>query len=252
MMNQPFVIFVASLLLLWLSTRLGIFLQKTRRILPEDGRDDLVMVMSAALTLLGLLIGFSFSMAISRYDLRKNYEEAEANAIGTEYVRADLLPAADVAKVRPLLRKYLDQRILFYTTGDKAELNRVNADTARLQSELWSAVSSSATAHVSPSVALAVSGMNDVLNSQGYTQAAWWNRIPIAAWCLMFAIAISCNLLVGLGMRRGENEAALLFVLPLIVSVAFFLIAEIDSPRGGVVRITPQNLVSLSQSLQSD
>ena len=55
------------------------------------------MVETATLTLLGLIIGFSFSMAITRYDLRKNYEEAEANAIGTEYVRAGLLPAADAA-----------------------------------------------------------------------------------------------------------------------------------------------------------
>ena len=57
----------------------------------------LIAVLAATLTLLGLIIGFSFSMAISRYDQRKNYEEAEANAIGTEYVRADLLPAADAA-----------------------------------------------------------------------------------------------------------------------------------------------------------
>ena len=62
--------------------------------------------MTATLTLLGLIIGFSFSMAISRYDQRKVYEEAEANAIGTEYVRADLLPAGDAARVRALLRDY--------------------------------------------------------------------------------------------------------------------------------------------------
>ena len=65
---------------------------------------------NATLTLLALLIGFSFSMAISLYDQRKNYEEAEANAIGTEFGRADLLPAGDSAKVRDLLRKYLDRR----------------------------------------------------------------------------------------------------------------------------------------------
>jgi hypothetical protein len=57
-------------------------------------------------------------MAISRYDQRKNYEEAEANAIGTEYLRADLLPTADRSNVRALLRNYLDQRILFYETRD--------------------------------------------------------------------------------------------------------------------------------------
>jgi hypothetical protein len=60
---------------------------------------------SLRLTLLGLIIGFSFSMAVNRYDQRKPYEQAEANAIGTEYVRADLLPVADAAKVHTLLRQ---------------------------------------------------------------------------------------------------------------------------------------------------
>jgi hypothetical protein len=90
--------------------------------------------------------------------------------------------------------------------------------------------------------------MNDVLNSQGYTQAAWWNRIPIAAWGLVSLIAVCCNLLIGYGAHRTSN---LLFtILPLAVSISFFLIADIDSPRGGLIRVWPQNLVSLSQSLK--
>ena len=122
-------------------------------------------------------------MAINRYDQRKNYEEAEANAIGTEYVRADLLPADAAAKIRALLTTYTDERILFYTTRDPSELQRVNVHVAQLQNQLWAAVVPAAEAQPTPVVALAVAGMNDVLNSQGYTQAAWWNRIPIAAWC---------------------------------------------------------------------
>jgi len=88
-----------------------------------------------------------------------------------------------------------------------------------------------------------------VLNSQGYTQAAWWNRIPIAAWALLAVIAICCNLMVGYGTRRPDAGATLLLVLPLLVSISFFLIADIDSPRGGVIHVRPQNLVSLSESL---
>jgi hypothetical protein len=252
MMDYPFVVFGLSLLLLWLSTRLGTSLLRRRRGLPEEGRDDLVLIMSAALTLLGLLIGFTFSMAISRYDLRKSYEEAEANAIGTEYVRVDLLPATDAAKARVLLKKYLDQRVLFYTTRNEAQLLQINADTARLQNDLWTAVKTPAAVLPTPMMSLAVSGMNDVLNSQGYTQAAWWNRIPVAAWSLMFGIAICCNVLIGYAMRRADNEPELLLIFPLIVSISFFLIAEIDSPRGGTIRVSPQNLVSLSQSLQSN
>jgi hypothetical protein len=219
--------------------------------LEEEIRDDFGVVLAASLTLLGLIIGFSFSMAISRYDQRKNYEESEANAIGTEYVRADLLPAADAAKVRALLRSYLDQRILFYVSRDESQLRQINARTAHLQAELWSVVQTAAAAQPTPIVALAVSGMNDVLNSQGYTQAAWWNRIPIAAWSLMAAIAICCNVLVGYGARNAKAEAYLLLILPLVLSISFFLIADIDSPRAGVIRVYPQNLESLVESLRA-
>ena len=237
-----------SLVVLWLSADLGNFIGR-RRPLQEEQREDFSVVQAAILTLLGLLIGFTFSMAVSRYDQRKNYEEAEANAIGTEYVRADLLPVADAARVRDLLRNYLDQRVLFYTTRDERELERINAATAQLQTELWSAVQASAAKSPTPVVALAVSGMNDVLNSQGYTQFAWWNRIPVAAWGLMAAIAICCSLLIGYGARR---KAVLLFsILPLAVSISFFLIADMDSPRRGLIRVLPQNLMSLSQSLQA-
>jgi hypothetical protein len=105
--NLPLFVFVFSFFLLWLSTRIGASFLKRRRKLEEDMREDFGVIQAATLTLLGLIIGFSFSMAVSRYDQRKNLEEAEANAIGTEYVRADLLPAADATKVRALLRNYL-------------------------------------------------------------------------------------------------------------------------------------------------
>jgi hypothetical protein len=81
-----------------------VFFRKRRRSLEENEREDFGIIMAAILTLLGLIIGFSFSLAVSRYDQRKNLEESEGNAIGTEYVRTDLLPAADVARVRALLR----------------------------------------------------------------------------------------------------------------------------------------------------
>jgi hypothetical protein len=98
-------------------------------------------------------------------------------------------------------------------------------------------------------VTLIVSGINDVLNSQGNTQAAWWNRIPGAAWSLVAGIAICCNLM--LGYCAHKSNALPLLAFALIVSIAVFLIADIDSPRGGVIRVLPQNLVALSRSLQA-
>src|ERR1700757_57681 len=248
-LNYPVLVLASSLLLLFLAAYVGDLLRNKVLPLREEGREDFSVVLGATLTLLGLLIGFSFSMAVSRYDQRKNYEEAEANAIGTEYVRIDLLPARDAANVRELLKKYVDQRLLFYTTRNQQQLAKVNADTTELQNQLWSVVLPVATAQPTPLIALVVSGMNDVLNSQGYTQAAWWNRIPIAAWGLMVAIAVCCNLLIGYGAHRTDRRIFL--IVPVAVSIAFFLISDIDSPRGGAIRVSRQNLLSLSQSLRT-
>jgi len=248
LMNFPLFVLVISFVVLFLAAQSGDLLRRRVRPFEEDERSDFTVVTGATLTLLGLIIGFSFSMAISRYDQRKDYEEAEANAIGTEYLRADLLPANDASKVRDLLKKYIDQRVLFYTTRDEEKLAKINADTAKLQNELWSALRPQ-TAQPTILVALAVSGMNDVLNSQGYTQAAWWNRIPIAAWGLMMTIAICCNLLIGLGAHRTDRRT--LVILPVAISIAFFLISDIDSPHGGAIRILPHNLISLDQALHS-
>jgi len=250
-MDYPFLVFLLSFFVLWLSERIGASFLKRRWKMEDKTREEFGVILAATLTLLGLIIGFSFSMAVNRYDQRKNYEEAEANAIGTEYVRADLLPAVDAAKVRVLLRNYLDQRVLFYITRDEQQLRRINARTAQLQTELWSAVLAPAAAQPTPVVALAVSGMNDVLNSQGYTQAAWWNRIPIAAWGLVAALSICCNVLVGYGARNVKAAGILHLILPFVVSISFFLIAEIDSPRSGVIRVHPQNLESLAESLRA-
>jgi hypothetical protein len=248
--DYPLLVLVVSFAVLLFSITTGSALLKRWQTPDQKSRDNLSLVLSATLTLLGLIIGFTFSMAVGRYDQRKNLEEEEANAIGTEYLRADLLPEAEAKKVRALLRDYLSQRILFYTTRDAERVRQVDARTAQLQGELWSAVVRAVeTSPLSPPVTLAAEGMNDVLNSQGYAQAAWWNRIPRAAWLLMFAIAILSHLLVGYGVQNFTNERAFLVVLPLVMAIAFFLIADIDAPRAGVIRVEPQNLMSLAESL---
>lgn len=248
MLNMPFLYFLPTVFCLWLAARLGVALRK-RRPLADDEKDDFGVVQAATLTLLALIIGFSFSMATSRYDLRKNYEEAEANAIGTEWVRTGLLPSSDAVRVRAQLRRYTDLRIAFYRTRSADELRHINAETAQLQNDLWNAVQVPAMQQPTPVIALAVSGMNDVLNSQGYTQAAWWNRIPTSAWALLIATAICCNVLIGYSARTDRGRPMLLMVFPVVVSISFLMIADIDAPRGGLIRVRPQNLVALSDSM---
>ncbi len=246
--NSPIFVLGFCFVVLWLSTLVGDFLRTRLRPMEEAERHDFGIIQAATFTLLALIIAFTFSMAVSRYDERKKCEAEEANAVGTEYVRASLLPARDAATVRELLKKYVDQRVMFYEARDERQLERIDADTAQLQKELWSAVQAAASAQQTLVVVLAVSGMNDVLNSQGYTQAAWWNRIPRSARLLVLLIAIGCNVLIGYGARRTNR--LLFLVFPLALSISFFLIADIDTPRGGIIYVVPRNLLSLSQSLQ--
>jgi hypothetical protein len=243
----PLVIFIVSLVGLWLWAQIGVLVRKKLRPVEEDERKDWATLEAATLTLLGLIVAFSFSMAISRYDQRKNYEAEEANAIGTEYARAGFLPSGDADRIRRLLKDYLGQRLAFYETRNEVQLQQINAVTNQLETELWATIEASAAKQPTPVVALAAEGMNDVLNDRAYTQAAWWNRIPGAAWDLMISIAILCNLLIGYGAYRTGTH--LFLVLPLALSVSFLLISDLDAPRGGLIRITPNNLMSLAQSL---
>ncbi len=246
-MRFPILVFAFSLVFLLLANRIGVAVSM-RRPLTQEGREDFGVILAAVLTLLGLVIGFTFSMSLNRFDQRKNFEEAEANAIGTEYLRAGLLPPADAIRVRGLLSSYTDQRILFYQTRDLRRLKQINIDTSHLQTDLWSAIQAPALAQPTPVTALAVWGMNDVLNSQGYTHFAWLNnRIPLGAWLFLGAIAIGCNLMVGYSIRQPGTGKSL--ILPLFVAISFLFISDIDSPRGGTIHVQPQDLIIVSQSM---
>jgi hypothetical protein len=247
-LDYPFLILALTFFAFWTSAWAGAYLRNRQRN-PEkaDDHEDFALLLGSTLTLLALIIGFTFSMAVNRYDQRKDYEEQEANAIGTEYVRTDILPAADAARVRAMLMSYLDQRILHYKTRNENQIRQIDTQTASLQAEMRSAVTKPAVAQQTTVMALVLAGMNDVLNSQGYTQAAWWNRVPTPAWILLITISIFCNILIGYGARH--RSAFRFFILPVALSISLFLIAEIDSPRSGIIRIRPRNLEAVSDSL---
>ncbi len=249
LLNFPVILGVLCFLFLWGATYLTVRFVHGRTQRNPEAKQDFGVLVAAILTLLGLVIGFTFSMAINRYDQRKILEEGEANAIGTEYVRADLLPAADAAKLRRLLKEYTEQRILYYGWHNSSELKQIEIGRAKLQAELWQTVLPMAAAQPTPITSLVVSGMNDALNSQGYAHAAWLNRIPTEAWVLLLLLALLSNIMIAYSARTLHKRSWLLLTLPLVVSVSLTLIADIDSPRHGMIRVSTPNLSSLLESM---
>jgi hypothetical protein len=93
--------------------------------------------------------------------------------------------------------------------------------------------------------------ISEVISAQGHSQGASWNTIPRPAWWLLSVIAVCANLMFGFGSYHFNSHRSILFTLPVIISITFFLIADIDSPRSGSIRIVPQNLTNLAHALSS-
>jgi hypothetical protein len=138
---------------------------------------------------------------------------------------------------------------VFYETSDEQLLQQINTSTSQLQTQLWSAVKAPSATQSTPVMALVVSGMNGCIEFSRVHTGAWWNRIPVGAWGLMLSIAISSNLLVAYGARGAKAGVIRALVLPFVLAIAFFFIADIASPRRGVIRVRPQNLISVAQSM---
>ncbi|SAL11054.1 hypothetical protein AWB71_00220 [Caballeronia peredens] len=246
---HPAVLFIVLLALFIGAVAFGAFVLRRVAVLPEGDREDFNIVQTSTLTLLALLVGFSLSMAVNRYDQRKNLEEGEANAIGTEYVRADLADAAQAVKIKSALIRYTKLRLADYRTRAPEELQRIGRDTSSVETELWQLATEVARDKPTPIGALVVAGMNDALNSQDYAEAARINHIPLGAWFLMIVIAIMACAVQGYGAKGSLRKGLLLTILPATVALSLALISDIDSPRGGMIHVEPQNLARLLQSI---
>ncbi|HEY5807927.1 MAG TPA: hypothetical protein VIT67_08155, partial [Povalibacter sp.] len=139
----------------------------------------------ATLGLLAFMLAFTFSMAASRFDVRKQMVVADANAIGTTYLRASLLPDPTASQVRAYLREYVDIRLAAVTHGDA--INTVIARSEQLQGEVWKRAI--VTANAQPTLTttpLFIQTLNEMIDVHGVRLAAIRNRIPAAIWVALF------------------------------------------------------------------
>lgn len=244
--NSSIVLFAVCFILQWLAVQFGAKVLGKKFPVQGDGADHFKIMLGATLSLLGLIIGFTLSMAIGGFNGRQVAEEAEAEAIRTAYLRADLLPQSEAVAVRATLNQYLAERLRFYNVEDSAVRADARRNAQDLQNKLWSTVSPVAAEQKSPTAVLALTGINDLINAQQKAYAGWRTQVPLATWLLLVIFAVCCNVLVGYNARRLRSNFGLFLVLPLTLSLALMVIAEIDGPGRGIIREKPVNLEYLT------
>ena len=248
--DYEYLTFAVTLVVLWMAVEAGAWIARRASPARKFERGYLGQVSGASITILALIIGFSFSAALDRYNQRKNYEQEEASAISSEYSLAGLLPQADAAQLRALLIRYIELRIAFFETDDRMERASIRAERLKLESELWPIVERNAGTNPTPIMAQVVEGLNTVTSRSGYSQAASLDRIPDGTWTLMAMLAVICCTLMGYD-APGRQPLVLRVVLPLIVAMAFFMISSLDAQRRGVIRVQPENLLRLQADLKA-
>jgi hypothetical protein len=247
-LDHPLLFFPLVLVLLFVAGWVGTWLKVRYAETVDAGSSSFKTLESAVLGLLALLLGFSFSMAVSRYDLRRDLEIGEANAIGTTWLRTSSLNEPARTAARSLLKEYVPVRIAFFAAGTDREAIAASLSRAgAIQNELWRVAADDANGHRDPVTALFLATLNDTIDFSEKRTAALENRIPGAAWVLLIFMSSAASCLVGIGAT--VRSRALLLVLPLIVGAALVLILDLDSPRAGFVRVQQNSMERVAQQM---
>jgi len=245
-------LFVALIAALEIGRRLG---QKARAEIDDAAKSQANSLQGAIIGLLALLLAFTLSMAISRYENRRQLVLDEANAIGTTYLRAKLLPPPYSTDAANLLRQYVANRLEFYNAGiDQARLQADSVQAEQLQRQLWSiAVAASARDNRAVPTSLFVQTLNDTIDLQTKRLAAFSNRIPETVIWLLLGVAVVAAGIVGynngLANRRHVFGALTLVVL---LTIIIWVIIDLDRPRRGLILVSQQSMINLQEFITHD
>jgi hypothetical protein len=246
-------LFVGILILLEVGRRLG-----NQRLAsdPEGARAGTGVVEGAIFALVGLLIAFTFSGAASRFDARRDLIVQETNAIGTAWLRLDLLPAGTQPAIRERFRQYVDARLEVYRKlpdieAARAELARATA----LQEDIWTQAVAAGRLEGAPPPAtmLLLPALNEMFDITTTRTMATQMHPPIVIYGMLVGLALASALLAGYGMAGGKSRNWLhILGFAAVMAVAVYVIIDLEFPRLGLIRVDTfdQALVELRASMK--
>ena len=220
---------------------------------PEANSPNIQILVGAALGLLSLMIGFTFAMTLSRFDVRVSRVVNEANAIGTTALRAGLLPEPHASNVKKLLRDYVQLRLDVIRGPQNAmSLEQVITRSSEIQSALWQdALAVSTAAPNSIPAGLFVQSLNEMIDLQELRLAAARDRVPPIVFFLLYTIAVIGIGLSGYlgGLWRGGNARIPVAITAVMVASVIGVVGDLDRSQGGFITVTQQAMYSLRQSM---
>ncbi len=220
----------------------------------EAKKSQISAIQGSILGVLALLLGFTFSLSLQRYDSRSEAVVSEANAIGTAALRADLLPPAYRSDAKQKLQDYLDLRIQAgaISLEHQDERKAVVVQSNRLLDEIWRLAAEAASVDANPvTTGLFIQAVNDVIDSYGSRDAELNRHVPETALFLLLITLVMTASLVGYGSGVSGHRASLAtHVLYFLIVLMVFLIIDLDRPRRGLIEVSQQSMVDLQVSLR--
>jgi hypothetical protein len=240
---------IGIMLVVLLSVEGGYRLGRFRACRAHEMETPVGQMVAATLGLLAFVLGFTFGLAATRYDTKRQLLIDEANAIGTSYLRADMLPERN-EEVRSLLREYVDVRLEAVKPGELQKAIRRSED---IQKQLWGITTSVARKNSDPVITgLFVQSVNEVIDLHTKRlMAALHNRIPFVIWAALYGISILSFAAMGyhsglIGTSRSLVSVAVAFTFSMVI----VLIADLDRSQEGVLKVSQQALIDLRQSMK--
>lgn len=220
----------------------------------EECKSEISLVAGSIIGVLGLLLGFTMSMAVARFDARKQLVLDEANAIGTSYLRTQLLPAPDGPEIASLLSDYVNLRLEYVNAGqDFDQLKTVRRQTARVQNEFWGrAVAYARKEPNAVRAGLILQSLNQVIDLEAARWMVFLSRVPASVIYVNGFIALLAVNLVGYAFGiSGRRQVFSSFLLAVAISVVLAVILDLDRPRHGFIQVSQQPMLDLQEQFRS-
>jgi uncharacterized membrane protein YoaK (UPF0700 family) len=228
---------------------------RRQALLGEAAKEHVNGVQASILGIVALLLGFTFSLSLQRFDSRSAAVVGEANAIGTAFLRVDLLPAPMRAEVRALMRDYVDQRVQAgqLTLLDREAFQALSSKATATQAALWQqarkAIEVDASAYPPTMFAEAINQMSDSFSNRN---AALDRHVPEVVLLLLHATFLMAAAIAGYSSGvSGHRPLAVHYVMMLLMVVLVFIILDLDRPQRGLVLVSERSMLDLQRSVQA-